>query len=83
LKKEPKKQGGERQNIVVHVRNGALVFARLTIASQDDKFAPAALVNDVSSTPGPGRLKQMAAEPLVDEELGPLTPPYALQTLFE
>jgi hypothetical protein len=60
-----------------------LVFARAPIASQNDKFSPAALINDVSGAPGPGSMKQIAAHPSLGEKFSPLAPLFAIQTLFE
>jgi hypothetical protein len=59
------------------------IVARATIASQDDKFSPAALVNDVSRAPGPGSMKQIASYSFAGEEFSPLAPLFAIQALLK
>jgi hypothetical protein len=83
----PERNKSERARFLRHLATGRAainsVTTRATIASQNDKFSPAALVNDVSRTPGPGSMKQIASHPLVSEELSPLAPLFTIQTLFE
>jgi hypothetical protein len=59
------------------------VVAQVTFLSSDDEFTPAALVDDVSGAPSPGGMKQIVSDPFAGEELSPLAPRFAFQTLFE
>jgi hypothetical protein len=59
------------------------VIVLLTLVCPDQEFAPAALVDDVSSAPSPGGMKQIVSEPFAGKELSPLAPLFALQTLFK